>query len=203
MYRARKLLVIGGLVILLASTAVGVALAKGDPVMATIQGPGLARSIEVTDPATLSVLNPWAGEFANWEDGPVAPATSLEAAYQVSIFTDLLGKPDELDLVYVFYYDPNFDGDWGLIYVPGPGETFYSMNIATIYAGRDGKWHPASRALDVALRPRLLERFSPPRNMLSEMLNISPAYCLVAIAVLLVVGAASLRRRRASGGPQR
>ncbi len=145
-----------GVVTIVLALLVGVqstARAKPDLAMARIIGPDRIRSVELTDVDALYILNPWGAKFADWEDGLVESPPPLERTYQVWLYIPSEGPETQLEAIYLFYYHPNFEGGEGLVYVPGPGEHFYTRNVATIIDGREGEWHPASPQLDEALRP--------------------------------------------------
>lgn len=122
----------GDLVALLVTLTMAVTVdAKGPTVRLTIVGPGLSHPIEITDPAAI-VQNVWGGEFIG------RPATKPDRAlprYVVSFYV----KPprEQVRMMYVVQYawDP-ITGD-GLVYLPGRGEEWYSLNVSTIF--RDGQ----------------------------------------------------------------
>lgn len=191
--RTRPMLFAIPLAVLLVSLfSAGFALAKGDPTGATIEGPGLSRAIEVTDPELLSLLNPWAGDFANWEDDLISFPPSLDETYLIQVSAGIDGASGNPDLVYVFYYHPNSQEGSGAVYLPGRGEEGYTTNVATILAGRDGEWHPATRAFDAAIRPLISGQSATGIARWIEPITSSTAPWVA----LLILGAALYLGRR-------
>lgn len=192
MVNFKRQLLLSGMMLLLAAALAGGALAKAEVELAEIDGPGLESSIQVHDPDTLSLLNPWTAEFADWRDGLVEANPSLETAYQVLLFISVKDGRQNLEPIYLFYYLPNLGSDRGLVYVPGPGEEWYTRNVATIIAGREGEWHPASEALDAALRPliesRAVREGARPLAGLSGVAVISLALLLASSLIAALLG---------------
>ncbi len=140
----------------------GVAAAKSPPDRLTITGgPGGAAPAELTGPASLASFNPWSREFIAWDRGLVARPPALDGAYTVTLYLTEHGSSSP---IYVFHYVPSASGEAGLIYIPGPGEAFYRVNIGTIMTGSsdrwdpNGKWQYAADASDAILRRALASR---------------------------------------------
>jgi len=125
--------------VLLSLTAAPAAYAKGPVDKIVIAGPGLAASIEITDAADLSGFNPWSRTFIAWNRGLVAEPPSIEETYAVS-FLKKGGR--ELSLIYMLHYAPGPSGGPGYIYIPGPDEPWYWLNIGTISTGSSDRWNP-------------------------------------------------------------
>lgn len=189
MFNLRKLAANLAVVLLLATILAGPAWAKGDPVEARVEGPGLDQPIELTDSRLMSTLNPWAGEFADWDGALVEDPPNLDETYRVSVYTDLRQDAEARDLVYVFYYHPNDEGQRGLIYTPGKGEEWYETNVSTIFAGRDGKWRPARETLDSALRPLLQSQGDGGQGTIAGALSSSMTAVVIALGLALVAAA--------------
>lgn len=194
MFNLKRLVASLVIVLLLAPVIAAPAWAKGDPVEAMIDGPGLDQPIEVTDPELMSTLNPWAGEFADWNDGLVQDPPNIDDTYRVSVYTDLREDAAARDLVYVFYYHPNYEGDQGVLYLPGEDEEWYQTNVSTIYAGRDGEWHPARQNLDAALRPLLQSHLDSAQSVPSGTLSSSTAAIVFTLVLALLAASAILGR---------
>ena len=117
--------------------------AKMPTVKLTIAGPNLAKPIELTDPKALLSGDVWEGNFI------AAPAAEPDKAlprYAVSFYVAGSKEGEPAKIRYVVYYtrDPG-SGD-GYVYLPGPGEEWYRLNIGAILReGVDGKWHHASK----------------------------------------------------------
>lgn len=186
MFNLKRLVASLAIVLLSAVLMATSAWAKGDPVEIRIEGPGLEQPIEVTDPQLMSTFNPWAGEFAHWEDGLVQDAPNIDDTYRVSVYTDLREDAAARDLVYVFYYHPNYEGNQGAVYLPGKGEEWYETNVSTIFAGRDGEWHPARDTLDNALRPLLQSQMDGGQGTIAGALSTSMTTVVIALGLALV-----------------
>jgi hypothetical protein len=117
-------------------------LAKGPVDKIIIDGPDLAKPIEITDPDILSRFDPWGGQFIG-TGGPLAgPPSNIKEPYLVKFYLE--DQQGELALRYMFYYYFNATGTTGYIYLPGPGEPYYSINTGTIIReSSDGEWHKA------------------------------------------------------------
>jgi hypothetical protein len=121
------------------------AFAKGRTAKIMISGGGLTSAIEVTDPKILDISNVWAGYFLDRSRGTAnEPRRGLQR-YEVSFYIQIANN--EVRQRYVVYYCPNPTAKPGYIYLPGKGETWYSLNVGAILRGeQDGKWNYASPA---------------------------------------------------------
>ena len=126
--------------------------AKGPTVKITISGGGLTSAIEVTDPRILSSSNVWGGNFLDGSRGSVKKPPRGLRPYEVSFYVKLANG--EVRKMYVVYYYPNPSTEQGYIYLPGKGETWYSLNVGAILRdGQDGKWNYASPAWEDLIKP--------------------------------------------------
>lgn len=131
------------------------ALAKSPPDKLTVDGPGLAEPVEITEAAELSKFSPWTRGFIAWDRGLVAVPPQTEKTYTVSFYI-------QTTKIYVLEYVPEPSNGPGYIYIPGPGHPAYRLNIGTIITGDsdrwdpNGKWHHATpewgRVISRALR---------------------------------------------------
>jgi hypothetical protein len=123
------------------------AMAKGPVDKMTIEGLGLKKPIKITNPEILSRFDPWGGQFIG-TGGPLAgPPPNIKEPYLVRFYLE--DQQDKLALRYMFYYYFNATGKTGHIYLPGPGEPYYSINAGTIIRGNsDGQWHKALPSWD-------------------------------------------------------
>jgi len=130
------------LLLLALLTLVKPVLAKGPVDKITIEGPDLAKPIEIIDPDILNRFDPWGGQFIG-TGGPLAgPPPNIKEPYLVKFYLE--GQHGELILRYMFYYYFNATGRTGSIYLPGPGEPYYQTNAGTIIRRKsDGQWHKA------------------------------------------------------------
>lgn len=131
-------------------------MAKGPVDKITIEGPDLAKPIEITDPDILSRFDPWAGQFIG-TGGPLAgPPSNIKEPYLVKFYLENL--QGELTLRYMFYYYFNPTGTTGYIYLPGPGEPYYQINTGTIIRGKsDGQWHKSIPGWDNVMSAAIVE----------------------------------------------
>ncbi len=126
--------------------------AKGPTVKIMISGGGLTSAIEVTDPRILDISNVWTGQFLDRSRGTAKePARGLRR-YEVSFYVKF--AENDVRKKYVVYYYMSPTTDPGYIYLPGKGETWYSLNVgAIIRDGQDGKWNYASPAWEDLIKP--------------------------------------------------
>jgi hypothetical protein len=78
---------------------VGVPLAfsKGSPDLILISGGGLSQPMEVTDPGLLKAFNPWIGQFADWQEKPLADAPCCRRSFEVLFYMRWPGRESPLD----------------------------------------------------------------------------------------------------------
>lgn len=132
--------------------AAPLAFAKGPVDLILISSGGLTQPIEIRDPSSLRAFNPWIGQFADWQEKPLADAPCFRRSFEVLFYMNWPGRESSLDrgdlqLIYATRYC--FNGVNGYVYLPGPGEPQYGPNGGTIIRGAaDGKWHVATAAWD-------------------------------------------------------
>ncbi len=128
------------------------ACAKGSTVKITISGGALRGAIEVTDARILNLSNVWAGQFLDRSKGTAKEPPRGLGPYEVSFYVKL--ADDQARKMYVVYYYPNPSTAQGYIYLPGKGETPYSLNVRAIWRPeQDGKWNYASPAWEDLIKP--------------------------------------------------
>ena len=136
------------------------ALAKSPTVKLTISGGGLPATIEVTDPAILSLSNAWTSRFLDFSREAIEEHAESGARYEISLYVQ--GTDGTPVKVYVFYYCRDSSGDSGYIYLPGRGEAWYQRNIRTIYRqSLHGKWSYASREWEKLMKPVIAHAEEP------------------------------------------
>jgi hypothetical protein len=119
--------------------------AKSPTVKIMISGGGLTSTIEATDPRILDISNVWSGQFLDHSRGTAKEPRRGLQRYEVSFYVKI--ADNEVRKKYVLYYYPNSEAEPGYIYLPGKGETWYSLNVGTIIRQeQDGKWNYASPA---------------------------------------------------------
>jgi hypothetical protein len=126
--------------------------AKSPTAKITISGGGLTSAVEVTDPRILDISNVWYGKFLDDSQGAVEEPPAGLRRYEVSFYTKV--SDNDVRRRYVVYYSPNPSGERGYIYLPGKGETWYSLNVSAILRdGKDGKWNHASPGWEDLIKP--------------------------------------------------
>ncbi len=112
--------------------------AKGPTVKLTITGPGLTQPLEVTTPDALAHV--WGDDFIG------SPATEPDTQlprHMVSFHVQPNGSGDAR-VMYVIQYARNPNTGEGFVYLPGPGEEWYWLNVGTIHRqSHNGRWHHA------------------------------------------------------------
>jgi len=137
--------------------------AKAEISRVTIEAPNLKTPIEITDPKALALFDVWSGPRTTWSGNspnhahtfivdwshPVGePPTQLPSC-KVSFYAKM---PSER-LVYVVFYKHDPASEQGYVYLPGPNEEWYRINVATIVRGVEGRWFLASPKWDnIAMR---------------------------------------------------
>jgi hypothetical protein len=128
--------------------------AKARTVKIMISGGGLTSPIEVTDPRILDISNVWAGQFLDRSRGTATEPPRGLQRYEVSFYIKI--TENDVRKRYVLYYFPNPAAEPGYIYLPGKGETSYSLNVwAILRDEQDGKWNYASPAWEDLIRPTI------------------------------------------------
>jgi hypothetical protein len=128
--------------------------AKAPTVKIIISGGGLTRAIEVTDQRILDISNVWSGQFLDGDKETAKEAPRGLQRYEVSFYVAI--ADNEVRKRYVLYYYPNLTRKLGYIYLPGKGETWYSLNVGAIIRDeQDGKWNYASLAWEALIRPMI------------------------------------------------
>lgn len=134
-----KTIVLSLSALLISLVAASMALAKGPVDKITITG--LDDPIEITDEASLAPFDPWSRGFIAWDRGLVEePPSVIEETYTVSFHIER--GDGEFSLIYVLHYAPARAGGPGYIYIPGPGDPYYQLNIGTIITGSSDQWDP-------------------------------------------------------------
>jgi hypothetical protein len=115
------------------------AYAKGPVDKITLAGQGLAEPVEITDSRSLESFDPWMRGFIDWNRGQIAEPPLVGKTYEVSFHLGDRGT------IYVMQYSTDPSGGPGYIYIPGPADAWYSLNIRTIMGGSSDAWDPNGR----------------------------------------------------------
>jgi hypothetical protein len=130
------------------------ALAKGRTAKILIWGGALTSAIEVTDQRILDISNVWTGQFLDRSRGTAKEPPRGLQRYEVSFYIKI--ADNEVRKKYVMFYYPNPAAEAGYIYLPGKGETWYSLNVGAILRDeQDGKWSYASPAWEHLIKPMI------------------------------------------------
>jgi TonB family protein len=142
------------------------ALAKGDTVKITIEGPAPTAPIEITDPA-IRQFNIWSGPgtyvngvegkqgfIIDWANRLDVPPVGLHH-YNVSFYTGCGLNDANACRSYVVFYDFDASAGQGFVYLPGRQEEFFRLNVSAIYRGPEynGHWFRATTVWDNFMRP--------------------------------------------------
>lgn len=164
------------------------AVAKGPVDKITVVGPDLVEPIEITDPKILDRFDPWGGQFIG-AGGPIEATPNVREPYQA--FFHLRNNRGDLELRYMIYYYPDPAGGRGYIYLPGPGEPYYSLNTGIIIrGGSDGRWRRAMPAWDITIQD-LLQKHSGSFDNVGEVFP-APTLWIVAMLGAALFGGLSL-----------
>ena len=169
--------------------------AKGPVDMISIEGEELNGTVEITDAASLYSFDPWFRQFIDWKRRQIKTPPAVKDTYEVSFHLNDRG------VIFVLQYSTDPSGGPGYIYIPGPGEPGYRLNIGTIIGGDSDSWNPngqwqhATPEWGTLMRQALDQSTESPST--SNGAWTPPAWAL-ALAGLVLVGAAtlSLRLRR-------
>jgi hypothetical protein len=182
-------------ILILAVLAVTIpASAKGPVTLITISGGGLEEQIKITDPEILDRFNPWAGQFIGTGGAlKTPPSIGYKAPYEVHFY--LQNAQDQSELRYMFYYYPNPVGGRGLIYFPGSGEPYYSINAGTIMrGGSDGYWHYSMPTWDETVSGLVQGAKPTLSNVLLEIPIGLLILTLVNLVILIMIARISKKR---------
>src|SRR5271165_2573105 len=129
-----------------------VASAKSGTVKIVVSGGRLTSAIEITDPSILYISNVWTGHFIDSSRGTAKEPPRGLRRYEVSFYIQI--ADNNLRKKYVLYYYRNRATEPGYIYLPGKGETWYTLNVEAMFRdGKDGKWNYVSSAWEDLIKP--------------------------------------------------
>jgi len=137
--------------------------AKGPTKKITIEGPNLARPIEITDPDVTKDFQVFGGLgtsnsesnglIADWASGAVTPPSGLET-YRVSFYLDEYPHP------YVVLYAFNPSTSQGYVYIPGKADEWYRTNISIIIRHVEGTWFRTRMRWEQVARPLISKQLT-------------------------------------------
>jgi len=143
--------------------------AKGITTRVRITGATLAQPVELTQPDVLQGFNVWSGPgtflndveategfIVDWAAGVTEPPLTGES-FDVSFYimdANRTASREQERLAYVVRFRMAANGR-GYVYLPGPGDEFYGLNVASILRGGEGKWFHSTREWDQTVRQRI------------------------------------------------
>jgi len=138
-----------------------VACAKGELVRIEVKGETLAASLAITDFEIVRKFFIWygpgagqaigseaslqPGSFLDWHEGIVVERPKGMKSYEVSfycVFNRWREPGDRLTYVVRYEYDPSTQR--GYIYLPGPNDKYYGLNVSAVVHGVEGHWFYSS-----------------------------------------------------------
>jgi hypothetical protein len=162
--------------VMVLSAAASRVLAKGTTTKIVIEGPDLARPIEITNRKILANFNVWTGLSTSstesgfnanapsfiieWSQGPIEEIPKTVQKYQVSFYSEELSEHP----VYVVYYAAAHGPKPGYVYLPAKGEEWWRTNVSSIVRGVEGRWFHAWGAWENIARP-LIEKAKATKSL--------------------------------------
>jgi hypothetical protein len=129
--------------------------AKEKTIRITMKGGNLANAVDITDLGILDNFNVWTGPgtssidaegfIIQWARGTVAEPPKELPRYQVSFYAER--SPERPVYVVTYCYDAS--SKQGFVYLPGPGEKWYSQDVSAILHGVEGNWFHARNMWDL------------------------------------------------------
>ena len=164
--------------------------------MITIEGQGLTHPIEITDAESLEPFSPWFRQFIDWKRRRIKTPPPVEETYEVSFHLDERGK------IFVLQYSTDPSGGPGYIYIPGPGEPGYHLNIGTIITGDsdswnpNGKWQHATTAWGTLMQQSIGKSVTPAPVTNGPSNTMAWGLALATLALISAAAMISLRLRK-------
>lgn len=158
----------------------------------TIEGQHLTAPIEITDETSLEPFSPWFRQFIDWKRRRIKTPPAVEKTYEVSFHLTERGK------IFILEYSTDPSGGPGYIYIPGPGEPGYRLNIGTIITGDSDSWNPNGQWQHATPEWATLMRQAIGRSHESPSTSGGawvPIAWALALAGLALVGAATISMR--------
>jgi hypothetical protein len=150
----KRLLLPALLIVLILIAMPQTAFAKAPTSKLFIEGEGLTKALELTDPRILEVSKIWSygdDSFLDYSRKPAKNSPRNLRAYEVSFYVK--HDQNEIKKMYDVRYYPNPSGQ-GYMYLPGDKDAWGAGNKGSIIrAGRDGKWNYVSPAWEQLVKP--------------------------------------------------
>jgi len=144
----------------MAKTGVGrIQIDAGSARMRTIESAELGRMISIWNGPGTSSNRTSALSLADWSRGIVAPPAGLPSA-RITFFCGDERRPLAPCHVVKYAYDPQ--ARRGYIYLPGPAEEGYELNVRHVFRAVEGHWFGATPQWDALMQRPTVPR--PPGN---------------------------------------
>ena len=146
--------------------------AKSGIIRIEISGGSLDSPLEITDPQIVRQFSIWVGPgvrindqpahldpnntrgmFIDWPKGMAATHPTGLERYDITFHLDFSAAPNAVQRTYLVRYefDPSTAG--GYIYLPGPSDEGFGMNVYSIIHGAEGSWFYSTPAWEKLVRP--------------------------------------------------
>jgi len=154
--------------------APGLATAKTGIAKIEIRGTALESPLEITDPEIVRQFSIWIGPgvrindqpahldpnntrgmFIDWPKGIAAQHPKALQRYDVTFHLESTGTPNQVRRRYVVKYEFDPETKGGYMYLPGPTEEGFGMNVNSIIHDVEGNWFYSTPAWEKLVRPRV------------------------------------------------
>jgi hypothetical protein len=168
----KRFLTVAGL--LITSTAPLVTYAKGELVRIEVTGPTLSAPLVIADSKVLRQLFIWSGpgaghpigspqsvdsgSFIDWHEGIAIHVPEGMTSYDVSFFCVFDKQHPDGRLTYAVTYAYDAATQRGYIYLPGPREKNYGVNVSAVIHDVEGHWFNASSRWEALVAPLIRGR---------------------------------------------
>lgn len=147
-----------------------IACAKGELVRIEVKGETLAAPLAIADSGIVRKFFIWygpgagqpigseaslqPGSFIDWHEGIVVERPKGMKAYEVSFYCvfNRWSEPGDR-LTYVVTYEYDASTQRGYIYLPGPSEKHYGLNVSAVIHDVEGNWFYSSSSWENLVRP--------------------------------------------------
>lgn len=151
-----------------------VACAKGDLVRIEVKGEKLTVPLVITDSEILREFTIWygpgagqpiaseaslqSGSFIDWHEGIVAERPKGMRSYEVSFYYRFNQRIEPgVQLTYVVRYAYDSATHRGYMYLPGPTDKYYGLNVRAVIHDVEGHWFYSSGSWEELVRPLIAE----------------------------------------------
>lgn len=135
--------------------------AKGKTTKIVIQGQDLSMPIEIADANRVEKFQIWTGPgtssnqsqsfIVDWSAGPIKELPKDVKHYEVSFYVN----EHHLDerVAYVVIYAVDLSTKSGYVYIPGPSDKYFNLDVHAIQRGVEGNWFRAWSVWDNVAGP--------------------------------------------------